>query len=55
MGVPAIKDEVCRFCGRDFRADDPTEKLADGAECPAIDECPSHWEEKGMPHPDHSQ
>lgn len=38
----------CPCCGRDFAGDDV---LRPGDDCPA-DECPSHWEEVGIPHPD---
>lgn len=39
----------CPFCGRDYRGDD---ELKPGDECPATDDCPSHFEEKGEPCPE---
>jgi hypothetical protein len=39
----------CSFCGRLF---DKADEDIDGINCPAVNDCPSHWEEKGTPHPD---
>lgn len=45
-----LKDMTCGSCGRDFDGD---EILKPGDNCPAYDDCPSHWEEKGREHPQH--
>jgi hypothetical protein len=47
---------VCQTCFREFElncADDGEHMLHAGEACPAIDDCPSHFEEKGIMHPDH--
>lgn len=41
---------ICQSCGRDFGGDD---ELKPGDKCPATDDCPSYFEEKGRAHPDH--
>ena len=46
--------QCCPCCGRDFGGDEGADAQP-GQPCPATDECPSHWEERGIPHPDHPQ
>lgn len=46
-----VQDGVCQSCGRDYRSGDELEILF--GECDA-DDCPSKWEEMGIPHPEFS-
>lgn len=43
----AVQNGECRFCGRDYEPDM-------NGQCPADDDCPSHFEAVGKPHPEHS-
>lgn len=45
-------DQCCPVCARDFGGDEEPDAQP-GQPCPATDDCPSHWEMKGIEHPDH--
>ncbi len=47
LGAKLLEDGSCPSCGRDLGYDGVTH-------CTVADDCPSFWEDRGIPHPDHS-
>lgn len=52
----ALNSELqCKSCGRNFSGYAADADIYAGAPCPVIDDCPEHFEEKGIAHPDHAR